>query len=235
MNKIESLNILTKEFLYQEYIVNKKSTNEIALEHNCHPQTVGNYLRKNNIFIKEIHDRNKGVDYTGKEFNQIKVLEVSPNKKPYTKIRNWKCLCKKCNNIFYLNSTKIKEEKINSCLCRRKTGYKDISGKYWASIRGGARIRKLDFNITQEYAWSIFEKQKSKCNLSGEFLIFSKNCSDKNKQTASLDRIDSAKGYIEGNIQWVHKDINRLKNDFNQDYFLRLVEKIYKNKILTKV
>ena len=45
--------------------------------------------------------------------------------------------------------------------------------------------------------------------------------------TASLDRIDSKKGYIEGNIQWVHKDINRMKWAFNEDYFIKLCNNIY--------
>mgnify|MGYP007044016634 CR=1 FL=1 len=48
--------------------------------------------------------------------------------------------------------------------------------------------------------------------------------------TASLDRIDSSKGYIEGNVQWVHKDINWMKQDFNEEYFIFLCSEITKNK-----
>lgn len=33
----------------------------------------------------------------------------------------------------------------------------------------------------------------------------------------SLDRIDSSKGYIPGNIQWVHKDVNSLKSNFDEE------------------
>ena len=38
--------------------------------------------------------------------------------------------------------------------------------------------------------------------------------------TASLDRIDSSKGYQPGNVWWVHKRVNRLKNDFSMDELL---------------
>lgn len=42
-------NILTKQFLYKEYIINKKSTIQIAKEVGCTPQTVLNYLKIFNI------------------------------------------------------------------------------------------------------------------------------------------------------------------------------------------
>jgi hypothetical protein len=44
--------------------------------------------------------------------------------------------------------------------------------------------------------------------------------------------IDSSKGYIEGNIQWVHKDINNMKWDFTQEEFInycKLVANNFKN------
>jgi phosphoglycerate-specific signal transduction histidine kinase len=44
----------------------------------------------------------------------------------------------------------------------------------------------------------------------------------KNNQTASLDRIDSKLPYTYNNIQWIHKDINRMKNAYRQDYFIQL-------------
>jgi hypothetical protein len=38
--------------------------------------------------------------------------------------------------------------------------------------------------------------------------------------------IDSYKGYIEGNIQWVDKHVNKMKNEFDQDYFIEICKKI---------
>jgi hypothetical protein len=41
-----------------------------------------------------------------------------------------------------------------------------------------------------------------------------------NKETtASLDRIDSSKGYIKTNVQWVHKKVNKMKQDTSVDEF----------------
>jgi len=48
-------------------------------------------------------------------------------------------------------------------------------------------------------------------------------------RTASLDRIDSSKGYVKGNLQWVHKDINMMKNHYNQKYFIEICKKVATN------
>ena len=37
--------------------------------------------------------------------------------------------------------------------------------------------------------------------------------------TASLDRIDSSRGYVPENVQWVHKVINRMKGTLSDDEF----------------
>ena len=81
-----------------------------------------------------------------------------------------------------------------------------------------------EFNITLEYISEIFDKQDGKCALSGLDLDF--GISDKVIQTASLDRIDSSKGYITGNVQWVHKNVNWMKQDFSDEEFVAMCKKI---------
>lgn len=115
-------------------------------------------------------------------------------------------------------------------------GYGLISGEYWALIKSGAEKRKIKFKITIEEAWDLFLKQNKKCALSGLDLVFEPNCVHHKKidnrkiRTASLDRIDSSKGYTLDNIQWLHKDVNIMKNKFNQYYFIKICELIWKQK-----
>jgi hypothetical protein len=52
---------------------------------------------------------------------------------------------------------------------------------------------------------------------------------EKSAHTASLDRIDSNKDYVEGNIQWVHKHLNLMKNILSQEYFINLCNKVSNN------
>ncbi len=99
----------------------------------------------------------------------------------------------------------------------------EISQYYWNQIIHSATRRDLDFTISVEYAWRLFQKQKGKCALSGLRIKQINGRSRFNTDnSASLDRIDPEKGYVPGNVQWVHKDINRMKQDFDEERFIRL-------------
>ena len=103
-------------------------------------------------------------------------------------------------------------------------GYKDIHGAYWRSLKASANDRDIPMQISIIYAWDMWEKQQGLCAITGQQLTLSgyKN----SKQTASIDRIDSTLGYIEGNIQWVHKKINRFKHSLSMSEFFDLVKQI---------
>lgn len=110
--------------------------------------------------------------------------------------------------------------------------YKDsklINGGFFNVIKSGAKVRNLEFNITIEQIEDLFLKQNGKCALSGIILNLTKN-SNYRLSTASLDRIDSSKGYIIENIQWIHKRINKIKNDLPEDEFLEWIQLIYNYK-----
>lgn len=101
-------------------------------------------------------------------------------------------------------------------------GYDNISNKYWSNIKNNAKIRNLEFNISIEYVNELLIQQNFKCKLSGVEITppnLSKN-SDL-RGTASLDRIDSTKGYIINNIQWIHKDLQDMKMDKTDQEFIQ--------------
>ncbi len=102
-------------------------------------------------------------------------------------------------------------------------GYGEISSSYFNNIKKGAIHRNILFEITIQDVNNQWIKQTGICNLSGQKIEF---ISQRN-YTASLDRIDSSKGYTIDNIQWIHKDINRMKNKFNQQYFVEMCSKIH--------
>jgi hypothetical protein len=72
-----------------------------------------------------------------------------------------------------------------------------------------------------EYLWELYEKQCGKCAITGIPIEFEKDKPNAPHE-ASLDRIDSSMGYVIGNVQWVHRDVNFMKSDFTMEYFLSL-------------
>lgn len=109
-------------------------------------------------------------------------------------------------------------------------GYKDISSAYYRTCKAGAKKRNLCFDISKKDIWEQWKLQEGKCALSGLKLKIERNYKKLYKtMTASLDRIDSSKGYTKNNIQWIHKDINKMKSNFDEKYFVKICKLISKN------
>lgn len=109
-------------------------------------------------------------------------------------------------------------------------GVGDLSLTFWRAIRDGAERRGLEFSLTIAQAWELFLSQNGRCALSGAEITLSSKTKNGNPDydlfTASLDRVDSRRGYYIGNVQWVHKDINRMKGDLPQAEFLQWCKKV---------
>lgn len=143
------------------------------------------------------------------------------------------CKCD-CGNNTNVLGTHLRRGNTVSCGCKKKlgsdrkewTGVGEMSGGFWfnhivKSANGSKGRKKLELEITKDYAWALFLKQNRKCALSGILITFPTRFNDKT-WTASLDRIDSSKGYIDGNVQWVHKDINMMKRIYTQEHFITM-------------
>lgn len=101
------------------------------------------------------------------------------------------------------------------------TGVGEVTGTYINNIRSAAKKYGKNYNVSNEYLSNLYETQKRKCAFSGIPLTIG-NRYLKLETTASLDRINNSKGYIEGNLQWVHKAINKMRGNLTIDEFLTL-------------
>lgn len=172
-------------------------------------------------------------DLTGQKFGALTVKRM---------VKKWnrtyaECICE-CGHIVCVKGANLRSGNNTSCGCRtnlsRKLwqGYKGISGNAWNRIRDCAKAKrnpmKSEFTVTIEYAWELFQKQQGKCALSGLPIYLPTTGMEyhQNKKTASFDRIDSTKGYIPGNVQWVHRDINKIKTDFPESRFIELCKAV---------
>ena len=103
----------------------------------------------------------------------------------------------------------------------RWKGYMSITGTFLYQYQHNANKRGLAWAVTPEELWELYEKQDRRCAYSQLSLTHGRD--------ASLDRIDNKLGYVSGNVQWVHRDINRMKSDFTHKEFIRMCHRVANN------
>lgn len=167
----------------------------------------------------------------GARFGKLVVIEW---KKLYPKRSGWLCLCD-CGKETIVPSISLQNGRTKSCGCllheKPWKGYGDLSGNYWYRLQRSAKKRNWEFDIDIKFAWELFLKQNKKCSLSNrklhmEVSYLNPRNKETPRQTASLDRIDSTKGYLENNVQWIHVDINYMKQEMDQNHFIEMCREI---------
>jgi len=215
--------ILTKEFLEEYYLDKKLKVRDIVKKTGysyAHIQTK----------IKQfgIPRHRQYIDLEGKIFGKLSVQKfIGVDNKQQAL---WNCLCS-CGNHKIIKSSLLKNGDIKSCGCLYIKRCGDISGSVFFNIKNHARLRNLSFNITIEEIWNLYLKQNKTCAISGVGITF--DIRIRKNTTASLDRIDSTKGYTIDNVQWVHKDINQMKSNRTDGEFLswiRIISDYQKSK-----
>lgn len=224
--------MITKEILEKE-LDSGLLAKDIAVKYNISTAWVSKLRKKYNI-LKDISK-----NYINKQFGELTVKKRLKNNKHMQHM--WLCLCS-CGKYRRVSGESLSYGYTKSCGCIKKrerakgknnyqwSGFEEISGTYWNSIKNSAKIRNINFDITIEYAWNLYIQQNKKCNYTNLDICFAKSKKKMSLATASLDRIDNNKGYIEGNIQWIHKDINWMKRNFSEDVFINYCKLIVKNK-----
>lgn len=181
-------------------------------------------------------------DKTGFRYGRLIVESRNEEKSRIDTARTvfWNCRCD-CGKITIVSSSRLNLGRSKSCGCLRhdqlsKTRYqggKYISKSQFSRFIKSGKDRKLEFTITIEDIEKLYEKQNKRCALSNREIYFDitiKNNPLKNKKryygNASIDRIDSTKGYTIDNIQIVHKDVNFAKQSLSQQDFIYLCREI---------
>lgn len=114
-----------------------------------------------------------------------------------------KKLCKKCSN---------RNPESNA----HKGYYKNVLRKSFVhKYKTNAELRGIPWNVSFDYLADLLIEQDFKCALTGWDI----HAMEINSP-ASLDRIDSTLGYIEGNLQWVYSKVNMMKQHYSQQDFI---------------
>lgn len=182
---------------------------------------------------------NKIKDITGNVYGDLRVMRnLGTRKLNCGWVAYWQVECIHCGKQDERNGKNLRTRKDkNSCKdCHSKTigkrlckanwkGTKDIPLSYFTALKSAAAKRGYEFTISIQDLQKLLENQGGRCALTGQRLAIGKGIRPSN-QTASVDRIDSNKGYTLGNVQWVLKEINFMKQTLSQDRFLELAKLI---------
>jgi archaellum component FlaC len=92
--------------------------------------------------------------------------------------------------------------------------------------------RNKEIDITIEDLKEQWDVQKGICVFTGVQLILSSYSKIKSDPiyAASLDRINNDKGYVKGNIRWVSRSINWMKNEMDDETLHKLINLLIENK-----
>jgi hypothetical protein len=176
------------------------------------------------------------IDLMGHRFGKLAVLsDTGPRK---TRRPIWLCRCD-CGIEIEVLGKYLRNGDTRSCGCystgnaHNRDAAGDITLSFWTPRVKQVIRRGIPFEITRQQGWKLCLAKGGRCALTGVEIKFSPNIRDtRGAQTASLDRKDSRFGYTIGNIQWIRKKINIMKNMMNDTEFIRRCELIVQHHMM---
>jgi len=196
-----------KESYYKQYQI--KGPDENKLVKSCPACFIDRYSPPEDE-IGKIYRKWKIVSYLG----------ITKGKRRFT------CQCIKCDKTRDIAIQHLREGYKKNIRCTECNKYKSetkeaVINRLWVTLKDRVARRNLEIDIDKDFLIELFDKQKGLCYLSGIQLNLSNNLKEHNAglTTASIDRIDSNKGYLRTNVAWCHKHINQMKmNLLNEDF-----------------
>lgn len=159
----------------------------------------------NETKITKYFDKRRNKQYYNSACTPCKIVENKSNYK---------------NNKIYRENTKL-----------RATEYRNTENGFKSQLLHDTKKNKKfeEYELNLIVLNELQKAQNNKCCITDIELVWKPN----NIYQASIDRIDSSKGYLKNNIQLVLHPINRMKLDYTTDKFKMIINEI-KNNIDTK-
>jgi hypothetical protein len=225
---------INKNYLIEEYSNKKRSSIEIAKDIGCKPITIRKRLEEYGIKIRTYSEA-KIKDLVDSKFKNWKVVSFNNT---FDGKAFWNCECE-CGNKQILKTIELSNKRNNVKRCKKcikfNSNYKGgeyITGTEFKNLRYGAKNRNLEFSITIQDIENLYEQQNKKCSFTGKNLFFDSTVRNGDQTkigdlkiirgNASVDRINSSKGYTLDNIQIVDKDINMAKQTKSDEDFIKM-------------
>lgn len=230
IEKMDSLNV-------KQMYESGRTTLEISKITYYSESAINKYLHINEVSMRKAKKRESLRDQPiiGTKYGQWTVIsneiksgqKISPNSKSRSIYFKVQC---NCGKIAWRMLSGLKNGKTSACKsCCKLNGNMDnfILSRFnniKCNLKTRKKVGKLEFNITPEYIQTLYNKNHF-CKLTGSDLTYNPKVK-LSDNILSIDRIDSNKGYIENNIQLVHKDVNMMKGSLTQERFIELCKMV---------
>jgi len=181
-------------------------------------------------------------DIQGQVFGRLTVIKKSNNKNKCNHIY-WECICI-CGKLKTVSGTNLRLGNVKSCGCllsditkkmrrdelSKRIGY-SAKSRTFNQYRSVAKQKNREFILTKNQFLEIVVKDCFYCGSSPSNTSkpASKVIANKSFNYNGIDRIDSSKGYVIGNIVPCCKICNIAKRDMTLEKFKDWVYLIYKN------
>jgi hypothetical protein len=225
---------LTQEFLEQSK-ADGKTFNDLQAETGWGQTVLRKYASKYNIVLDAKKHVGRIIDVTGQRFGSLRVVKRLEGNYGSGTAALWLLECD-CGNFRESGSSDFRKGVVHSCGCAKRDvnfkGVGEFGSVHFYHIVQNAKSRKIDFNLSKEFLWNLYLKQDRLCPLSGVPIKFYHRGTKKDffkDTTCSLDRIDPLKHYDEDNVQWIHKDVNAVKLNLQEDEFFKICKLVHDN------
>ena len=183
------------------------------------------------------------IDLTNKKYGKLTVIKLTGERGPSGQIY-WECKCD-CGNIHVTSGESLRGGKSKSCGCARKTPHNKVRDREYAikkqlyktNVEKRSQRLGFNYNISLEDYIKLIEQPCFYCGIKDSNYATDRYNTKKNGRKTSdtivyyngIDRIDSKKGYIPENIQWVYSKINLMKYTLSNKRFIELCTMVYLN------
>ena len=135
--------------------------------------------------------------------------------------------CNDCRKLKYSNNCYNKEYNRKY---QRLYVEKNRLKRIYTTAKNRCKDKLREFSIPLEYMFELWENQNGQCAYTKLPLLATAN----QFNTVSLDRVDSSKGYVVGNVQLVCAAINKMKQEYTEELFLLLSHLVTQNNKLSE-
>jgi hypothetical protein len=150
----------------------------------------------------------------------------------------------RCSSTFWARDKGLYENTLKNLILEanpeppKESGNKSKANLFNYYIKICRNRKNKDFGITVEYLEKLWDCQQGRCAVSGiELELPIGTAGFKSARpffAASLDRIDSNIGYVEGNVQFICLAANYMKHSWDNQEFLNGFDKLTREYIYLK-